>query len=198
MQSDIILRAGASERRRPPLRIAAPQPDEAMGESLGAAMTLLRQAQDIIVRLESGAALDSLTGLLNRAAFLQAFAREVDRTRRGLSQGGLLVTIDIDNFAAVQNQHGKAAADTALKLVGRTLMSGIRLMDAAGRTGDDEFSLLLADARRSFALERVQQLAWKLNKLSLRWGDAEISLKASLGLKEYKGGEETGDFFAAT
>lgn len=169
----------------------------------GTALGLLRQAekslqaaqeriaaQEIRIRqLETLATTDELTGLANRRGFFDGFHKELDRARRGMSEGGLLILIDLDNFKAINDTYGHQAGDAALKLVAATLGAYIRVMDTAARLGGDEFVLLLANTDRNKAAARARDLVRKLNALSLVWMGVEIPVRASLGLREYKGGD---------
>lgn len=144
------------------------------------------QAQDErISYLEDLATSDELTGLKNRRGFLEVFMQELDRCKRGLSCGGLLVLIDLDNFKSVNDTFGHLAGDACLRLVGRTLDNEIRQMDIAARLGGDEFVLLLSNTTKAQAARRAQELAWRLNNLSVAWYGEEIPVQASLGLRDY-------------
>lgn len=150
-----------------------------------------------IAQLEQLATLDELTGLMNRRGFYDVFLREIDRTTRGHSHGGLLIIIDLDNFKMVNDTYGHPAGDAALRLVAKTLKSNSRVMDACGRLGGDEFVLLLANTERDKALVRAQNLIRQLNSLTLVWYGTEIPIRASLGLKDYKGNDKLEDIFGA-
>lgn len=149
--------------------------------------------QDRITRLEEQVTRDELTGIMNRRGFTEAFNKEMDRTQRGFSTGGLLILIDLDNFKVINDTYGHAAGDAALRLVGRTLINSSRTMDACGRLGGDEFVLLLVNADRDKVLVRAQNLIKQLNSLSLIWYGAEIPIRASLGLKDYGPGDTAED-----
>ncbi|MBU6235431.1 MAG: GGDEF domain-containing protein [Alphaproteobacteria bacterium] len=142
-----------------------------------------------IEHLEALATTDELTGLVNRRGFVEAFDRELDRTTRGLTKGGLLLMIDLDNFKIINDTHGHAAGDAALRLVAETLKATIRRMDLAARLGGDEFVLLFSNADVMAAVDRAQQLAMRLNSLSLRWKGEKISIRASIGMRAYAGGD---------
>lgn len=142
--------------------------------------------------LEEQATHDALTDLLNRRGFFDAFNKEMDRTRRGHSEGGLLIMIDLDNFKVINDTYGHQAGDAALRMVAKTLMGNSRVMDSCARLGGDEFVLLLANTQRDKALVRAQNLIKQLNSLSLVWYGAEIPIRASLGLKDYNN-EDTAD-----
>lgn len=160
---------------------------------LDAAERTIVEQEKRIHTLEEQAMTDELTGLLNRRGFYDAFLRELDRTERGHSAGGLLIMIDLDNFKTINDIYGHAAGDAALRLVSRMLQNNSRVMDACARLGGDEFVLLLANTERDKALVRAQNLIKQLNSLSLVWYGAELPIRASLGLKEYRTGDKPED-----
>lgn len=149
----------------------------------------LAKAQSRIAELERQSTHDDMTGILNRRGFFENFAKEIDRTDRSHSQGGLLIMVDLDNFKNINDTYGHQAGDAALKLVAKTLVTSSRTMDSCARLGGDEFVLLLTDTAREKALARAQNLIKQLNSLSLVWYGAEIPVRASLGLKDYKKGD---------
>ena len=177
---------------------------------LGATVTMLNQTQAELeasriqieqlkfqlAELEMVATTDLLTGLKNRRGFEDAFARELDRTRRGKSIGGVLVVIDLDSFKAINDTYGHQAGDECLKLVAHILAQEIRVMDTASRLGGDEFVLLMSDSTPELLLTRVQNIAWKLNHLNLTWGDKNIAIHASVGMKPYLKGDTAEAIFA--
>ncbi|MAZ76160.1 MAG: GGDEF domain-containing protein [Micavibrio sp.] len=167
------------------------------------AQRVIAEQQARITELNRLATTDELTGILNRRGFMQVFGRELDRVTRekknGLKRlkGGLLIMIDLDNFKGINDIHGHAAGDAALKLVAKTLQMDIRKMDAAGRMGGDEFVILFTSTSREQAIERIQRLIKTLNSLSFIWEGKEIDVRASLGIKEYKPGDKIGRIFSA-
>ncbi len=164
-------------------------------KSLQAAQERIRLQEERIQQLETIATTDELTSLNNRRGFFTQFYKELDRTSRGLSTGGLLMLIDLDNFKAINDTYGHQAGDAALKLVAATLAADIRLMDTAGRLGGDEFVLLLTNTDRTKAAARARDLIGRLNSLSLGWMGVEIPVRASLGLREYSAGDTADRIF---
>jgi diguanylate cyclase (GGDEF)-like protein len=157
----------------------------------------LKAAQERIEKLEEIATTDEMTGLTNRRGFMKSFDKELDRTNRGISNGGLLIMIDLDNFKMINDTYGHAAGDEALKLVSRTLEDHIRKMDVAARLGGDEFVLIFANAGKTKALGRAQNLAVKLNSLNLKWQGHKIPVRASIGVKDYSAGETLHELLSA-
>lgn len=150
-----------------------------------------------LTQLEELATTDELSGLKNRRGFYEAFMADLDRCRREISRGGLLVLIDLDNFKAINDTYGHLAGDSCLRLVARALESEIRPMDTAARLGGDEFVLLLSNTNKTEAAGRAQNLARTLNTLKLAWYGDDISVRASLGLKDYGKGDTPESIFNA-
>jgi len=107
----------------------------------------LMQAQ-----LVAHARMDAKTGLLNAGTWRHEaeveFVRAV-RTRAPLS----LLVVDIDHFASVNETAGHPAGDQVLRRVARILTDNLGAIGVPGRTGGEEFAILLpqtsaAEARR--------------------------------------------------
>jgi diguanylate cyclase (GGDEF)-like protein/PAS domain S-box-containing protein len=95
-------------------------------------------------KLEHAALHDSLTGLANRASFLEHLELGLERAARNGGGVGVLF-IDLDNFKLVNDSFGHSAGDELLKAVGSRLQSAVRGMDVVARQGGDEFLILLTD-----------------------------------------------------
>jgi len=100
---------------------------------------------------------DSLTGLLNRRAFLDRLEHALAQARR--SQGRLaLLYIDLDHFKPINDQFGHAAGDTLLQGLALRLQHLVRASDTVARLGGDEFVLLIEQgAADDGALQGVAQ-----------------------------------------
>ena len=92
--------------------------------------------------LQEQADRDSLTDLLNHRAFYQRLGHELSRAHRDGTRVGV-ITLDLDNFKALNDSRGHLAGDKALVLVASALLGCARQSDVAGRLGGDEFALIL-------------------------------------------------------
>ncbi len=83
---------------------------------------------------------DSLTGLLNRGAALEALGLDLAAARRSLGELRLtLFYIDLDNLKAINDSIGHDGGDAAIRAVADTLRSTTRASDVIARFGGDEF-----------------------------------------------------------
>jgi len=94
--------------------------------------------------LEHLTSTDALTGVRNRRALEEEVHRLVSRSRRhGRPVAALLV--DVDHFKAVNDEHGHAAGDAALRQIAARLRCVLRAEDVLGRWGGEEFLVLLPE-----------------------------------------------------
>jgi diguanylate cyclase (GGDEF)-like protein/PAS domain S-box-containing protein len=93
-------------------------------------------------RLRHDAMHDALTGLLNRAAFLETLERATSRADREESSIALLY-IDLDGFKGINDRLGHQVGDQVLIEASRRLRDGLRSGETVGRLGGDEFIVLV-------------------------------------------------------
>ncbi|PWJ52767.1 diguanylate cyclase (GGDEF) domain-containing protein [Quadrisphaera granulorum] len=127
-------------------------------QTLRAAEALEAERQVHVAELEGLALLDPLTGLLSRrglAAPLGRAATDASPHRRSA-----LLFLDLDGFKPVNDVHGHAAGDALLVVVAERLLASVRPADCVGRTGGDEFVIVLegiaADDEAHAVAERVR------------------------------------------
>ena len=113
-----------------------------------------RDAEQAVLREQ--ALRDPLTGLWNRRALDQRFARVSES--RGPDAQLALVLLDLDHFKRVNDRHGHAVGDAVLHDFGAELRAIVRASDAVFRIGGEEFALLLPGADAAQALRRMQGL----------------------------------------
>jgi diguanylate cyclase (GGDEF)-like protein len=85
---------------------------------------------------------DVLTGVLNRRALVEALDSELLRARR-TGHPFCFALIDLDHFRGINEKYGNAIGDMVLKSVSETAIKLLRALDRYGRTGGEEFGILL-------------------------------------------------------
>ena len=120
-----------------------------VGALFSARVDLLRGADERRV-LARAAALDPLTGLINRRGAATAVA---DAAARPAREPVALLMIDLDGFKDVNDTHGHQEGDALLQRVSAALRTAARLEDVVARWGGDEFVVVAAlDSDRALAL----------------------------------------------
>jgi diguanylate cyclase (GGDEF)-like protein len=102
---------------------------------------LLRELGAEQARLEHEATHDHLTGLLNRAAFLDEVERRLAAAPPGRSVA--IAFVDLDHFKDVNDDYGHVVGDHLLVAVADRLRSAVRVDDVVARFGGDEFTVIL-------------------------------------------------------
>jgi diguanylate cyclase (GGDEF)-like protein len=123
---------------------------------------------------------DPLTGVLNRRAFDEA-ATAICATARAQGQSFAVVTLDLDAFKALNDRHGHAAGDAALRLLAEAARADLRAGDLIGRLGGDEFAVALPRASGDFA-ERVATRLRRTLARMVRQADGMPGFTASFGV----------------
>jgi diguanylate cyclase (GGDEF)-like protein len=100
---------------------------------------------------------DLLTGLSNRATFMERARLELERSGR-TGEPLAVVMLDIDHFKAVNDRFGHPAGDRVLAGVAQGIQTRIRGIDLAGRYGGEEFILLLVNVEEADALAAVERI----------------------------------------
>jgi diguanylate cyclase (GGDEF)-like protein len=108
-------------------------------DELDGELSQLRQAYD---RARLDALLDGLTGLGNHRAFQEELDSRIAAARAEGASLALLM-LDVDDLKKMNDDHGHAAGDQALRTVAQILRANLRPTDRAYRIGGDEFAVLL-------------------------------------------------------
>ncbi len=126
---------------------------------------------------------DALTGVANRRGFMLALDAAHRRAVRDGARYGLLM-IDIDHFKRINDSHGHAAGDEALRGLALQLQHTLRAGDTVGRLGGEEFCLLLPgcdlDGARHLA-ERLCRAVAEANAITVSIGVALADAAAENG-----------------
>ena len=96
-------------------------------------------------QLKHTATHDSLTGLPNRAIFIDLLNHAIACNKRKPGLAFAILFLDLDRFKVVNDSLGHHAGDLLLKLIARELTAIVRSKDTVARLGGDEFVILIED-----------------------------------------------------
>ena len=100
---------------------------------------------------------DALTGLYNKAYFLESLKNEIARSAR--SQRPIsLVMFDFDNFKELNDTQGHVEGDRLLQQIGELLRASIRAIDIPARYGGEEFVIILPETAHDHAYSFAERL----------------------------------------
>jgi diguanylate cyclase (GGDEF)-like protein len=163
-------------------------PDPAGQQKLQEWVFLLSRALSLVEaekRLHSMAIKDPSTDLLNKANFIIKVRDEISRARR-TNMAVSLATIAVDQYGQMVAKIGQEEAQTILKMVARIFEKHSRVNDVIGRTGPDEFGIVLPHTGKQGALIKAERL-----RMIIESADFSRVLKAfpeitvSIGVAEY-------------
>jgi len=134
---------------------------------------------------------DNLTGLANRALFLE-------RLTAALAVGApTVMIIDLDDFKPVNDAHGHHAGDTLLRAAAERLTRCVRDAGTVARLGGDEFAVLLPAAGPAEVAALVERVATAVGE-PVPVGGTEVRVRASIGAASAPAGGPTDPTVALT
>jgi diguanylate cyclase (GGDEF)-like protein len=144
--------------------------------------TTLRQVTDLKEQLRHQALHDTLTGLPNRALFLDRVRQAVESAPR-TGEWPTVLYLDLDGFKPVNDTHGHDAGDVLLRNVAGRLRACLRPADTAARLGGDEFAVLLTEPLADDGLARVVERICTQVAVPVDLGDGRYaSVRTSIGV----------------
>ena len=128
---------------------------------------------------------DSLTGLLNRRHFFELAEDECARSRRYNRQLAVAM-LDVDHFKAINDVHGHAVGDEALRLVAGEFLRVLRQQDYVCRYGGEEFVVMMPETNVQNAFEVFERIRLGITRIVLRSGDKDVPLRISIGVTAWQ------------
>lgn len=144
------------------------------------------QLASLTGRLRELAMVDSLTGVLNRRAFLDHADGEWVRHRR---HGHPLscAMVDLDGFKGINDTFGHAAGDALLAHIGSLLRATLRASDLPARLGGDEFVALMPETDLGGATTLGERLLQRVQEKALTVLDQSLAASLSIGIATAEG-----------
>ncbi len=135
---------------------------------------------------------DALTGLPNRAAFIERLGHMME-TPNASSRRIYLLSFDLDRFKEINDVHGHAAGDHVLRVAAERLGQRLREGEFVARIGGDEF---IAVTSRVFTHSEAEQMAQRIIRdlgAPIEWDEMTLGIGTSIGISVFPDGSETID-----
>ena len=170
-----------------------------VGGEPSAGSRLIFQVQDITDRklaerrLLHDAFHDALTGLSNRALFIDRLKLALARHKRLGADHFAVLFLDLDRFKVINDSLGHAIGDQLLVGIARRLETCLRPGDTVARLGGDEFTILLEDVTDAREVTAIAKRIQKELALPFNLGGHEVFTTASIGIAPSTTGYERPD-----
>lgn len=158
-----------------------------IGIALNTTIDALKQRDETMRQM---AVHDSLTGLVNRAYFVDRLEQEIKRVGRGGNSAALFF-LDLDRFKNINDNYGHAAGDRLLVQVTNQLKQRIRENDLFARYGGDEFTLLAYDVDAAHAAQIAESFIALMRDFVFYEAGDTVRIYFSIGVTLVDNGHST-------
>jgi diguanylate cyclase (GGDEF)-like protein/PAS domain S-box-containing protein len=124
---------------------------------------------------------DNLTGLANRALFINHLQMAIERYKRNQQLFAVLF-LDFDRFKVINDSLGHPEGDNLLQQVTPRLKSCLRTGDLIARLGGDEFAILLGELNTESDALRIAERIQDELRAPFKLGGRDIFISASIGI----------------
>lgn len=137
-----------------------------------------------IERVYASANNDPLTGVHSRTRIYEELKRLVRKSERSGEQF-MLILLNIDHFKYVNELQGQEVGDKLLMHVSRLLKTQVRAGDMVGRTGGDEFAVILSNTENAAVQHRAEDFIRVIERNPFKFGNKELSATVSAGVARF-------------
>jgi diguanylate cyclase (GGDEF)-like protein len=132
-------------------------------------------------RLAEGSLHEPLTGLYGNRHFRHRLAGELAAVQRHGRPISLLL-LDVDDFRRVNEAHGHAAGDEALKMIAHVMQGAVRREDVLARLGDEDFAVLARETTLAGGRALGERMRKAVERSRLSYQGIELALTVSVGV----------------
>jgi len=172
--------------------VSVPGADGTVARLVGS-MTDVDERKRLEEQLRRDAHYDPLTGLPNRALFLDRLTRSILRTHRHPDYRFAVIFMDLDGFKVVNDSLGHQVGDELLIQVAKRLSSEVRVTDTVSRFGGDEFALLLEDVNDVAGLPDVVRRLLSVMAVPVALNEGTRTVSAAAGIAVSASGYDSAD-----
>jgi diguanylate cyclase (GGDEF)-like protein len=150
----------------------------------------LRRLHDLGEEARDKASRDALTGAYNYQYIVDALEREIARAER-VGKPLSVARLALDRLGVVNETHGHAAGDIALKRFTQAALAALRDVDVVGRYGGKEFLVLMPDTDLKGAVIAAERVRSAVAREPVPEIDGRRHLSCTAGVAEHRKGENT-------
>jgi diguanylate cyclase (GGDEF)-like protein len=147
--------------------------------------TANREIARLQAQLLQQAQLDPVTNLMKVTPFMTAVANELARAGR-YGRPVAIARIDLDNFEALNIQHGRVVGDRVLATAAQSIASQTRAQDSVCRVAGDEFAVLLPETDAAGGAQCMERVLGVLERMRI---EGVEGLRASAGVAPFERGQ---------
>jgi diguanylate cyclase (GGDEF)-like protein len=151
-------------------------------------LALVKERNEAASRMAAN--IDPLSGIANRAAFIELGERVVERCRRE-SAAVSVIMFDLDRFKSINDSHGHAVGDAVIRKFCELTAAALRPNDVFGRMGGEEFAVVLPGSGIEAAFVRAERISATFAKDCRFVGGHQVNASVSGGVAASANAEQT-------
>src|ERR1700693_264975 len=150
----------------------------------------IKKVEEVLAEMQYRATHDSLTGIPNRALFMDRLQHAIHMAERDKNRFAVIM-MDLDHFKEVNDTMGHQSGDLLLREMAARLREVSRKVDTIARLGGDEFAVLLYGVRDRPATILIAQRILRALEIPIVIAGTTLQVKASLGIALFP--DDSGD-----
>jgi diguanylate cyclase len=136
-------------------------------------LNMIRQQTEMLENTDARIMYDMLTGVLNRSHFLDSI--------RASDVGGPLMIVDADHFKAINDNHGHAVGDEALRILANAIRECVGQQGFVGRLGGEEFAVFMPGKSEEQGHQMAEAICAAVRGLVPMVAGSQVKLTVSIG-----------------
>lgn len=156
----------------------------------------LSRTKESLAEIERLVDVDCVAPIPNRRAFMRRLSWAITMHER-YNHPSTVLYFDINDFKAINDRHGHAAGDIAIRHVSQLLSTTMRESDFLARIGGDEFAVIMYYANEDAAKMRGAKIAEKLKETPFNFNGKQLHITTAYGYYSLRHGDDAESALAA-
>lgn len=156
----------------------------------------LTRTKETLTELEHLVDVDCLAPIPNRRAFMRRLSWAISMMER-YGHPSAILYFDLNDFKKINDQHGHAAGDLAIRHVSQILSNTMRESDFIARLGGDEFAIIMYHAMEDAAERRAKKISDAIRATPFIYNGQALYVDVACGFHSLKKGEKAEDALAS-